>query len=57
MKGDKTMTTDEFVKCIAGLIITYKDIDSGNADFWKISNGIKLANEVVDYLMKERDML
>lgn len=51
------MTKDEFVKCIAGLIITYKNIESGNADFWKISNAIKLANEVVDYLMEERDML
>lgn len=51
------MTKDEFVKCIAGLILTYKNIESGNADFWKISNAIKLANEVVDYLMEERDML
>lgn len=51
------MNEDNFVKCIAGLILTYKDIDSGNADFWKISAAIRLANEVVDYLMEERDKL
>lgn len=51
------MTKDEFVKCIDGLILTYNRIVSGNADFWEISSAIKLANEVVDYLMEERDML
>ena len=51
------MTKDEFEKCIAELIITYNNIDSGNPDFWEISSAIKLANEVVDYLMEERDML
>lgn len=51
------MNKDNFVKCIAGLILTYKGIDSENADFWKFSAAIRLAIEVVDYLIEERHKL